>query len=995
MFEVFAIDSAGNPDPTPARLEWTVVVPPPPNTAVGTDVIVEFTHPVAASVTFASVSVAGYTSLAALESAPALPAGYVAAGARYYDVDTTAEYSAPVTVCLPYEPSAYDLPVRVLHHDGTAWVDVTLSTDASTGIACGVADGLSPFAIAAADATVVPETAIVSGPDASTPSSTATFTFSSTDPLADFECVLDDPLLSWGSCDTPHLLEDLLPGSHQLLVRAVNTTTATPTPRRRATGGPSRRPTRRSSPGRPRRPSRPGPTSSSPRTTRSRRSSARSTGRRTAPARRRTSSSISCPAGTSCSSARRTTPARSTRARPATSGRSRRCPTRRSSSGPEALEEDGTATFTFTSNLQNVTFECALDEAVEGGFAPCSSPVTYENLIFGEHDFAVRAKDAAGNVDPTPAEWSWEVGGFAPPVVISSGPDVTTESRTATFEFAADGNGLQYECSLDGGAFSLCLSPKTYNGVPLGPHSFEVRVLVPDEAAEPEETVWEWTVVDGTPPETTIVWGPADPSYTNDPETGQAIATFAFESNDPVATFQCALDGNAWANCPDPAEFTNLTPGRHFLRVRAMDVGLQVDPTPASWEWTVILDATPPVTTITTAEVIAAEGVFTAIFAFSANEPVSDFECQIDSEPFEQCESPMEYSDLNPGNHVFRVRAIDLALNHEHPPASRTFAVGVDDVAPDTRIVSGPPASTTDDWASFDLEATEEVLYYECAIETEPGVGAVWEECYDPVQYVELEPGEHTFQVRAVDLALNTDPTPAVWTWTYEPAYEAPETTILQTPPNPQLTTTAVFQFSAVGPEITFECAIDAEPFESCESPYLIEELLPGEHVFFVRATDVFLNVEPDAGELPVARDRTAARANDRSDAARPEPGPEPHLHLLLGRAECDLRVPDHAVAGAAEPVRAVLVAALVHEPAGRRVPVRGARGERVRDRRRDPGRVELRGRRAARHDHRRPGRPRRPRAGGPRSPSPPASRAPSSSASSTVSTSASASTRS
>ena len=37
---------------------------------------------------------------------------------------------------------------------------------------------------------------------------------------------------------------------------------------------------------------------------------------------------------------------------------------------------------------------------------------------------------------------------------------------------------------------------------------------------EPEPTVYAWTVVDNVAPETTIVWGPSDPSYATDPETG-------------------------------------------------------------------------------------------------------------------------------------------------------------------------------------------------------------------------------------------------------------------------------------------------------------------------------------------------------------------------------------------------------------------------------------------------------------------------------------------
>ena len=117
--------------------------------------------------------------------------------------------------------------------------------------------------------------------------------------------------------------------------------------------------------------------------------------------------------------------------------------------------------------------------------------------------------------------------------------------------------------------------------MPVGPHEFSVRVLVPDEQPEAEETTYSWTVVESTPPETTIVFGPDDPSYSMDPEGNGATAAFAFESDEAPVTYECALDSQPFTSCPDPALYTGLTAGEHVLRVRAIDSALNIDPTPA------------------------------------------------------------------------------------------------------------------------------------------------------------------------------------------------------------------------------------------------------------------------------------------------------------------------------------------------------------------------------------------------------------------------------
>jgi hypothetical protein len=63
-------------------------------------------------------------------------------------------------------------------------------------------------------------------------------------------------------------------------------------------------------------------------------------------------------------------------------------------------------TFTGTDNVGIASFQCGLDGKP---FASCTSPITFNNLAFGTHTFRVRALDTAGNIDATPASFTWTV----------------------------------------------------------------------------------------------------------------------------------------------------------------------------------------------------------------------------------------------------------------------------------------------------------------------------------------------------------------------------------------------------------------------------------------------------------------------------------------------------------------------------------------------------------------------------------------------------------
>jgi hypothetical protein len=87
--------------------------------------------------------------------------------------------------------------------------------------------------------------------------------------------------------------------------------------------------------------------------------------------------------------------------------------------GPAGPTNDPTPTFAVSADEGGSSFECKVDG---GSFAPCNPPETVASLPDGDHTFAVRATDPAGNTDPTPATRSFKVDTVAPQAPVSCPP---------------------------------------------------------------------------------------------------------------------------------------------------------------------------------------------------------------------------------------------------------------------------------------------------------------------------------------------------------------------------------------------------------------------------------------------------------------------------------------------------------------------------------------------------------------------------------------------
>ena len=93
---------------------------------------------------------------------------------------------------------------------------------------------------------------------------------------------------------------------------------------------------------------------------------------------------------------------------------------------PANLTKSTSASFSFTSSESNSTFQCQLNSI---GYSNCTSPKSYSGLPDGNHTFAVRATDSAGNTDATPANFAWTIDTTAPALSINS-PSLTTTRNT-------------------------------------------------------------------------------------------------------------------------------------------------------------------------------------------------------------------------------------------------------------------------------------------------------------------------------------------------------------------------------------------------------------------------------------------------------------------------------------------------------------------------------------------------------------------------------------
>ncbi len=276
-----------------------------------------------------------------------------------------------------------------------------------------------------------------------------------------------------------------------------------------------------------------------------------------------------------------------------------------SPSGSRAVAYDGTApsapgTITATSPTATapalswapatdaigvVRYDVFRDDSLVG----TASGTTFTDSSVGEgtHVYTVRAADAAGNTGAT-SEARTVLVDATPPATPArpAGPATTNSTVTVSWTAVNDaGSGVHHYLVYRDAVVIATTSALAFADTALtadGAYAYTIAAV--DAAGNVSaRSAARVIVLDTTPPDT-ILAATAD-------LTGPTV-DFSFSASEPGSTFECSLDGGAWATCTTPLHVAGLESGPHAFEVRATDSAGNQAPDPARRSW--VVDAVPP-----------------------------------------------------------------------------------------------------------------------------------------------------------------------------------------------------------------------------------------------------------------------------------------------------------------------------------------------------------------------------------------------------------------
>lgn len=360
-----------------------------------------------------------------------------------------------------------------------------------------------------------------------------------------------------------------------------------------------------------------------------------------------------------------------------------------------------------------------------------------------------------------------------------------------------------------------------------------VTITATDKAGNTSQPLIDTWIFDTTAPILTVNEVP--PSITN-----QSLSVFRFTGRDNISTnitYECRMNGAAFASCSSPHTL-NLPEGVQVVEIRALD---EAGNSSIIYNYSWTIDKRAPTVRITSAPNSVSNSV-NASFSFQAadpTKPIVRYECQLDNGSYATCSSPRAYNGLAAGARVFSVRGYDAAGNVSAPAVYNWM---IDTTVPTVVITSSPAKETSSASGVFLFTATDldsGIQYSECRVD-----GNAFQRCNNQYAFTDLPQGNHTFQVRAVDMAGNTSTT-ASYSWFIDQT--APVLRFTRTPSDPTIVPNAHFIVSGTDNSpspITYECRLNNEQqYSACTPDTQFNPGSEGIHTFSVRGKDVSGNI--------------------------------------------------------------------------------------------------------------------------------------------------------
>ena len=502
-------------------------------------------------------------------------------------------------------------------------------------------------------------------------------------------------------------------------------------------------------------------------------------------------------------------------------------------SGPSGVTALNTASILYSNSEGGVTFQCKLDSAA---YAPCPvSPISLSSLPNGAHTYFVTATDVAGNTSSAgTASWTVDPSGFT--VSITASPSNPATVSTASFSFSATITaGTSYECKLDAESYSSCTSPRTYNNLSDGSHTFSVRASNGSTSPSTTPEVTRTWVVDANPPGAPTL---SRTSPTASP-TNQTAQTFSLAAAEAGGVLNCKLDNGATATCPSsPITVTGLGNGSHTYTVTQTDAAGNTG-SAATVTW--VVDITPPSTpTVARTSPTSNPTSSTAqTITYGGLEAGSTTQCKLDTGAFGPCSaSPLTLNGIGEGSHTFVVMQTDAAGN---PSEAGSVTWTVDSIPPGapTVIRDSPTATPTNSpTQTLSISGAEGGGTLRCKLDT-----VAYATCpSSPIALSGLSNGSHTYSVTQTDATGNTS-LPTSVTWTVDTIAPAAPGIGFNRPSVTQVNSATV-GYTPAEAGGTMQCAKDAGAWSTCATnPIELTNLPDGNHNFAIRQVDAAGNI--------------------------------------------------------------------------------------------------------------------------------------------------------